>query len=930
MIHTIANLKYRNWLPALGLAAASLLSSCQRDDLILQGQPEWLGNSIYERLEEGIEVQGEMKTFKYMLRLIDDLGEKETLSRTGSKTVFAAPDEAFDTWFKSNSWGVKSYEELTQTQKRILMNNAMINNAYLLELMSNVAGDPPQLGLCMRRPTASSFLDTIFTMYPEDMPVDPMLDEKADGWAAFREAGTPVKVFRDNSDATMIHFLPRFMSYNDFTNEDIEILSNHQSHSTEDSWINGRQVLKMGVRDGRDYYEQTCKNGYVYVLDGVIEPARNMAEIITTSSNTQLWGKMLNRFSYLEYDEANSKKYNDRHNSNEKIYTLRYFANPAGNSYGSNHLQIPGTDERSSAYLKFDPGWNEYMWRGFSGGKDLHYDAGAMIVPTDSAVLEWWNGAGQSLRDKYHTLDSVPLNTLMPLMQVHQMISFVGSIPSKFGMILDDSKMELGIKPSDVKECYMGCNGVVYVTDKVFPPASYRSVMYPAVADPDKMGVIKNAIEFLDFDAYLNSMESMFTMLLPYNLSKSINPEHTEAKYLQYLDPYTYGQTQMRLFEFYVEKGSIRADTYIVEFDEDGNMVDIPGQLNLNHSAANSTMMKNRLQDIVNNSIILGKINASQKFFQTKAGGMIYVEMKDDNITDAKDVKFAGPWQYLQGPDSYITPDVMYDMTKGTKGNGYSFTMTGIAMTSPQSVLEVLKANRDKDSLFLQLLTDDLSEHALLVQETTGGYQCSNARGGNANIEVFDNFNYTVYVPSDASIQALIDAKKLPTWEDYEKVEATVMSSVDLESILTVQKDTALYDSLTIKLQNEIDSLHELIAESIHNFVRYHMQDNSVMIDGPRINSEFESATLNPVTRRFYPMKVQADGQSITLTDATNKTYHVVRSENGGLHNQICREFWFDTQENIYSSSHIIVHKIDGAMQYKTLEPISALDHLRN
>lgn len=928
MIRKIANVKYRHWLPTIGLAAVSLLSSCQRDDLILEGQPEWLGNSIYERLEEGIEVEGEMKTFKVMLRLIDDLGEKETLSRTGSKTVFAAPDEAFDAWFKNNGWGVTSYEQLTQTQKRILMNNAMINNAYLLELMSNVSGNPPQLGLCMRRPTASSFLDTIYTMYPEEMPVNPMLNPKADAWAAYREAGTPVKVFRDNTDATMIHLLPRFMEYNDFTDLDIEILSNHQSHSIKDSWINGRQVLKMGVRDGRDYYEQTCKNGYVYVLDGVIEPARNMAEIITSNPKTSKWGSMLNRFSYLEFDEENSKRYNDRHKTNDKIYTLRYFAGKDGNYYGYNKSEIPGTDEKAKASLKFDPGWNEYMWRALSGGKDLHYDAGAMIVPSDSAVEAWWNGAGKGLRDKYVELDSVPLETLEPLMKVHQLISFVGSVPSKFGMILDDAKVDLGIKPEDVEECYMGCNGVIYVTNKVFPPASYRSVMYPAVSDPDKMGVIKYAIEEYDFSAYLNSMESQFTMLLPYNLTKSINPNNTEAKYLQYLDPYTYGQKQMRLFEFYVQGDKLGADTYLVEFDEDGNLVDIPGQLNINHSTATSSMIENRLKDLVDNSIILGKINSSQKFYQTKAGGMIYVEVKDDNITEAKDVQFAGPWQYIQGSEAYLTPDVMYDMTKGTNGNGLSFTLNGVVMTSPQSVFDVLKAHKDQDSLFLQYLTGDPTDNALLVQEALGGYECGNARNGNANIDVFDNYNYTVYIPSDAAIQALVDAKKLPTWEDYEKVEETVMSTVDLESILTVQKDTALYDSLQKVLQLEIDSLHDLIAESIHNFVLYHMQDNSIMIDGAPVSSEYESATLNPVTRRFYPIGVVADGQSITVTDATNQSYHVVRSEQNGLHNQICREYWFNG-EAIYSSSHIVVHQIDGAMQYKVLQPMPVLDRLR-
>ena len=34
------------------LIGASVMQSCKDDDLILTGQPSWLGNSIYERLQD--------------------------------------------------------------------------------------------------------------------------------------------------------------------------------------------------------------------------------------------------------------------------------------------------------------------------------------------------------------------------------------------------------------------------------------------------------------------------------------------------------------------------------------------------------------------------------------------------------------------------------------------------------------------------------------------------------------------------------------------------------------------------------------------------------------------------------------------------------------------------------------------------------------
>lgn len=111
------------------LAGSGLTQSCTQD--VLEGQPSWLGNSIYEQLQN-------YGNYGYTIRLIDDLGQTAVLNRTGSKTLFVADDAAFDEFFKSNDWGVRRYEDLSTGQKKILLNSAMINNAYLIELLSNL------------------------------------------------------------------------------------------------------------------------------------------------------------------------------------------------------------------------------------------------------------------------------------------------------------------------------------------------------------------------------------------------------------------------------------------------------------------------------------------------------------------------------------------------------------------------------------------------------------------------------------------------------------------------------------------------------------------------------------------------------------------------------------------------------------------------
>ena len=902
MINRIATMNKKLWLPVLTLAASvGLFSACQKD--VLEGQPSWLGNSIYERLEEGIEVNGQKKSFNTMLRLIDDLKQKDVLSKTGSKTLFAASDDSFEEWYRNNSWGVHCYEDLTPTQRTMLLNNCMINNAYLLELMSNVAGDPPQMGLCMRRNTATTIFDTVYSMAPEDMPVDPMNNPTKDAWRGFRQRNKTIKLFKDNTKAPMIHFLPRFMAKNNITDSDLGKLTNGVSSSISDSWINGRKVVSA---------EQTCKNGYIYVVDGVIEPAQNMADIIANNPNTQLWAKMMRRFTLPVYDYENSREYNRIYGTNDSIFTLRYFSDWAPRTEGGpgrlwtlpndNQAVVPGR-------LAFDPGWNSYMWDN-PMKYDMHYDAGAMIAPSDDAVRTWWNGAGSSLRQEYGELDSLPIATLAVLMRVHMLPSFIESVPSKFRTIVDDAKVELGIKPEDVTASYMGCNGVVYVSDKVFPPSEFRSVVYPALASQSLMGVIYSSIKNYDYGPFLNSMESQFTMLLPNNTQPSINPaEHPGNCYMQYLDPCTYGMSRQLLYEFYFDELQqiINSYVYVVTVDEDGEIhwdgtSLVQQKCTSDHfdskgiHTAEGCIVQNRLADMVNNLIIIGRLNPEQKYYKTKGGSIIYVDYQDD-----EHVTIAGGWQKKFGKS--MTPVRTYNMTQGSNGNGVSYGLEGVPMTADQSVYEVLKAHAKEDAectcaadsayrMFFELLQNDETSTALLAKQD-GKYLCANAdNDANMNIRLFDNYNYTVYVPTNEAIRKLINDGFLPTWADYEAYAGDEHSQ-------------------------------EFIAERIHNFLRYHMQDNSIFYQGAKYNEEkFETSMLNDVTRRFYPITVTNNSAGIQIKDQTGHTANVVLTE--GLYNHICREFWMNVDESrgkgvnstrqLISSSNAVVHQIDNVL----------------
>lgn len=836
-----------------------------KDDTLLTGQPSWLGNSIYERLQE----DGNYKT---VLRLIDELGQHDVLSQTGSKTLFAANDSAYQAWYGHNSWGVNSYEQLSLAQKKLLLNNSMINNAYLIELLSNVSGNPPMEGMCMRRETATTIYDSVEILNPAKMP-------NTAAWQKFKSRGKSIPIFKDGTAAPMIHFLPSFMRYNKITSADLEVLTNHQASNIDEAWVNGKKVLERDI---------TCKNGYVQKVSGVIESSANMAEIIRQHPNMSKWSSLLDRFSAPYYHAAGTKEYNRLYNNEDSVYTLRYFSK---RSLGGDPNAVDPDGEAVPATLSFDPGWNHYMYAN-TMGYDLHYDAGVMIVPTNEALDYWWDNEGKDLQMEYGSWDSIPDATLSKLINVNMLPVFTEAVPSKFKQVLNDAKEELGIKVENVDSCFMGCNGVVYLVNKVFSPAEYASVAYPALAHASTMSIVYWAIDQLNFLPYLLSMDSRYSLLLPTNDAMK-----------WYLDPATYG-TIDRLtgleapsvlqFSYDMTKSQperVQAQRYNCTVDSAGNIV----LGNRTQAQVSRDVINDRLRKMMDQLIIVGDVEDGHEFYKSKGGTLLRVSHTPDGR-----IAFSGGWQNMHENMALpVNTDEIY-----LKTNGKSYQLNEqMPLGSPQTVYQVLKGN-EAFSEFFTLLVHDGAE--LMSTRLSNKYDAGQANLGSKNLRLLDNYNYTVYAPTNQSIRKLIDDGLLPTWEDYENAE-----KVCQEMGLPVNDAT-------------IDTVRTIIKSTIVDFLRYHIQDHSVAINMAPENGSYtnpyESMKRNPETGRFFPIEVDFSNGQLTAKGVYGEAAHVVKTE--GLYNQICREYWFDgsgTTAKIFMASDAVVHQIDRPLFFEQM-----------
>lgn len=861
---TMKHLFCRSAFAAYLMGTAVMWQSC--DDDTLTGQPSWLGESIYAQLES----EGNYKT---TLRLIDDLGQKAVLNQTGSKTVFVANDDAYAKWFQDNDWGVSSYEQLSLAQKKMLFNSAMVNNAYLVELLSNVSANPPQTGLCMRRATALSVYDSVYTIKPSEMPATA-------AWDKHREKSGGIVLLKDNTTAPMIHFLPAFMEYHQITDQDLQIISGDKQATAADAWVNGKKIIERDI---------TCKNGYIHKVDGVIEPTTNMAELIRQNPQTTRWSNLLDRFSAPYYDENATKTYNRLYQNSDSVFVLRYYSEVSA----AQTTETPN-GEVVADLLPYDPGWNQYMYVNTSG-YDMHYDAGLMIVPTDSVIEYWFNeGEGKALKDQFGCWDSIPQKTLRELLAVNMVESFTDRVPSKFDNVLNDAQMKLGIKPENVVSSEMGCNGVVFTVDKVFTPSAYSSVTFPALIRENTLGVIYWAIDQLEFLPYLNSMESDYSLLLP-----------TNNTMLCYLDPANYGESQQTMIEFYYDEAekTVKGRRYYCTIENGQIVKDGLVQPNVPEN-----VILDRLEDLIDQLIVVGLVEeGGYQYYKTKGGTMLSVL----NAGQA----FQGGWQIennVELPTATVYP----------AANGKSYELNGqMPFSATKSVYATLSGVPEYEQ-FLNLLLGgdpDAPKQNLLIASmgTTGQYKCGGAAEGNYNMSLFDNYNYTVYVPSNDAISELIGKEVLPTWDDFNQYYAVS------------ENPNATDEQLA-----EAQVYRDVIVERITNFVRYHVQDNSVAINGAPaldvdgnelITNDYESMMINQENGRFYPLQVTAEKSSLTIVDGAGQRVSVDTTP--GFYNQLCREYWFQGSgftRQIYMESDAVVHRIKGALRYAKDEVVGS------
>ena len=1007
------------------LSLTGLTYSCSDDYDLDETMPPHLGGSLYDELKA--------RNFTTMVNLIDDLGYKEVLSTTGSKTIFAADDEAYKAFFAKSGWigtdgnPVRDYSNLTTSQKKLLLNGCMLNSSYVLEMLSNTEGGGKNL--CLRQTCSASILDSVRMWKWDELPVSkniPGVDAEGNptgDWRFWDKYATAERghmyMVMDKTAPMMTHFLEGQMNEKNIKHRDIAFVVGDKNGWAEGadggenrSYIYDSRVMEQDV---------VCLNGYIHVMDKAVVIPDNMAEVLRVNgtpekmaqdpqTSTHYFSLLMERFSapYYDYDLTDQyRKLKDI--GNDSVYQKRYIAD---RSQSGKVTQSPDKkDLGANASLTYDPGWNQYA---ISSSVTKENDMAAIFVPNDASFEEYFlRGGGRGLMERYGVVENtkenldvnisqIPLDIVQPLLNNLMKDSFNETVPSKYMTIMNDAQDQMFDLNNPeyaseekfkerIKKVMLANNGVLYVMDRLITPADYAAVIGPALYS-ENTNIVKAVVRADDnyiegdsyanaplkkyYSTYLKAMQSNFSFFVPtdeglgfYGL---VDPMSIASD-----NPLRYRYWRMEYQNKAGAKLPIRAQAYLYNMEtgqSESDLVPVVGGVNGNkHESTNSLnqgsglVVKTLLIDMIDQHILVhedgqaNELNTDKKFFTARSGAPI-IMVDNQSANGNMGMKVDGGFQYqlnaVEGSANkhHCTVNEVHDMTQKTNGygNGMTYFLDRPMQATTRSVYNVLYKT-DEFSEFFELCNTSFPEEMLkllglnMVQrfeangEPSYQYVVDEVSGDTIDstfvydklsnedwkaeqnkyrvfmdtdgfipaekeklVRFFNNYRYTVYVPTNAAVRDAIENKGLPTYETIEAfIESKKTPSPEGEGYVMAKEDQ----------QTAIAMITMLV-----NFVKYHFQDQSFYVDNVTASGSYQTSCIDNKENVYIELGVNQTNGKITVEGAGNSApVNVVAP-----YNLLARDANFDIvpkngATSIKNSSYIVLHQVDNVLNFAPL-----------
>lgn len=421
--------------------------------------PAWLKGSAWEVLEG----RGNYKIF---LEGAEKAGFKTILEGKSIATVMAPNDDAFKSYLRKQ--GKFSISDLTEAELTELIGIHILYYAYNMDKLVNFRPDYGD-GATDDQKKNNAGLFYMFRSRSYSPPTQEI-----------DTTGRYVTVYHNEA------MLPVF-SYEIFNTKNVDAKYNYEYFYPNSEWTGaqGFNVSNASVAE----YEIITDNGYLYLIDRVIEPLNTIYDELKERGNYSTYLELYNRYEYYEYDEQ---------------LTIDF-----GTTGDSLYLHLHEIPLPSIAIE-----WATTNYRDIISNSAISYSTFAPSNDAlDKLMDEYWAPGGYSSFSDVH---STAVNYLVENTVYATSIIFPEQITKGEVINYYDTTISFDVDAVPAENRAVCQNGVLYGLEELFMPASFTAV--PGASFRNK--AYSWYLYMLDGSSLipaLSSNESQFTLFVPSN-----------------------------------------------------------------------------------------------------------------------------------------------------------------------------------------------------------------------------------------------------------------------------------------------------------------------------------------------------------------------------------------------------------------------------
>ncbi|MCD7710329.1 MAG: fasciclin domain-containing protein [Porphyromonadaceae bacterium] len=379
--------------------------------------------------------------FTNFLAAVDQAGYTDLVKGKGLATIFAPDDEAFEAYFARHG-----YSSLSDMPAEEVSNMITYHLLYY-----NFNGER----FMTYKPTGTSTTDNYVGLYFQYRTKS-------------RDANEEVYDPGDGTDHLVFHyeknvpvFTPNLFNFYGSTGRQNYDYFYGDGLWEGDNYVEGDdpyfRVSNAGVKE----YDIITDNGYIFVLDDVVEPLKTIYQTMSENPDYSQFTAAYDRFKALYYDEDISQDYG----YGDSLYIYQH-----------------------SGLFSIASEWPLAVSETLLG--PLAYGSLTVFAPSDQAINEFFNRYWAEYYDDFASVNFNPLYTFMgEQLAIHRLNGQIGPcLPSEVdagNVVTAVSATAVDVTSSEVTDPAFCSNGIFYGVQKVCEPKYFSYVTAPAFINPD-------------------------------------------------------------------------------------------------------------------------------------------------------------------------------------------------------------------------------------------------------------------------------------------------------------------------------------------------------------------------------------------------------------------------------------------------------------